>query len=216
MANRRLQCRQVFWRNGWSTASERAGELRLDSAAPAVAQQRGPARSVGARGGHEGPAQSRALTPRLKSASTLPDCSRTSPAQEVVPDCLRSGTRADRRSVRPSSPSPPPASGGQPPAQLLPRHHRPPGRCGAERRIRARPSVNAHPDVGRARESAAYRRAWRNDRPRSSPRLPRAPDEPSAALEWSLDGTPFRFVVVDHTVRPQSGRSVSRGYPGPA
>ena len=127
MANRRLQCRQVFWRNGWSTASERAGELRLDSAAPAVAQQRGPARSVGARGGHEGPAQSRALTPRLKSASTLPDCSRTSPAQEVVPDCLRSGTRADRRSVRPSSPSPPPASGGQPPAQLLPRHHRPPG-----------------------------------------------------------------------------------------
>ena len=38
-------------------------ELRLDSAAPAVAQQRRPARSVGARDGHEGPALSRALTP---------------------------------------------------------------------------------------------------------------------------------------------------------
>ena len=31
--------------------------------------------------------------------------------------------------------------------------------CGAQRRIRARPSVNAHPDVVRARESAAYRLA---------------------------------------------------------
>ena len=38
-------------------------ELRLDSAAPAVAQQRRPARSVGARDGHEGPTLSRALTP---------------------------------------------------------------------------------------------------------------------------------------------------------
>ena len=61
----------------------------------------------------------------------------------------------------------------------------------AERRIRARPSVNAHPDVVRARESAASRLAWRNNRQRSFPRAPRAPDEPSATLEWSLDGTPF-------------------------
>ena len=66
-----------------------------------------------------------------------------------------------------------------------------PRRCGAERRIRARPSVNAHPDVVRARESAAYRLAWRNNRHRPSPPPPRAPDEPSAALEWSLDATPF-------------------------
>jgi len=32
----------------------------------------------------------------------------------------------------------------------------------AARRIRARPSVNAHPDVVHARDSAAYRLAWRN------------------------------------------------------
>ena len=41
----------------------------------------------------------------------------------------------------------------------------------------------------RARESAASRLAWRNNRNRSGPRSPRAPDEPSAALELSLDGT---------------------------
>ena len=216
MANRRLQCRQVFWRNGWSTASERAGQAPTGQrragrgttmATGSICRSSGRSRGSGLFPGPHPTLEVRFNATRLQSNLASP---------EVVPDCLRSGTRADRRSVRPSSPSPPPASGGRPPAQLLPRHHRPPGRCGAERRIRARPSVNAHPDVGRARESAAYRRAWRNYRPRSSPRLPRAPAEPSAALEWSLDGTPFRFVVVDHTVRPRSGRSVSRGYPGPA
>ena len=43
----------------------------------------------------------------------------------------------------------------------------------------------------RARDSAASRLAWRNNRNRSGPRSPRAPDEPSAALELSLDGTSF-------------------------
>ena len=51
-------------------------------------------------------------------------------------------------------------------------------------------NVNAHPDVVRARDGAASRRAWRNHRCRTTPPSPRAPDEPSAALEWSLDGTP--------------------------
>ena len=63
---------RFFWRNGWSTASERAGKLRLDSAPPAVAQQWRPARSVGARGGHEGPAYFRALTPRLSPLQRYP------------------------------------------------------------------------------------------------------------------------------------------------
>jgi len=55
----------------------------------------------------------------------------------------------------------------------------------------------------RAHESAASRRAWRNNRNRSGPRSPRAPDEPSATLEWSLDGTSSSGFVVDHTVRPR-------------
>ena len=38
-----------------------------------------------------------------------------------------------------------------------------PGRCTAVRRIRARPSVNAHPKVICARESTASRLAWRNN-----------------------------------------------------
>ena len=86
----------------------------------------------------------------------------------------------------------------------------------AERRIRARPSVNAHPDVVRARESAASRLAWRNNRHRAFPRSTRAPDEPSAALELSLDGTPSP-VRRRRPHRPaQPGRSVSREYPGRA
>ena len=90
-----------------------------------------------------------------------------------------------------------------------------PGVAGAARRIRARPSVNAHPDVVRARESAADRRAWRNYRHRPATPPPRAPDEPSAALGWSLDGTPAPVRRRSH--RPaQPGRSVSRGYPGRA
>ena len=51
---------------------------------------------------------------------------------------------------------------------------------------RQRPSEHV-----RARESAASRLVWRNNRHRSTPRSPRAPDEPSAALELSLDETSF-------------------------
>ena len=49
------QCRQVFWRSGTSTASERAGRSPTGQRVRTVAQQHRPARSVGARGGHEGP-----------------------------------------------------------------------------------------------------------------------------------------------------------------
>ena len=104
----------------------------------------------------------------------------------------------------------PPLSGSRRSAGVLPR------RCGAERRIRARPSVNAHPDVVRARESAASRRAWRNNRHRPSPHSPRAPDEPSAALEWSLDATPVPLRRRRPHRPAEPGRSGSRGYPGRA
>ena len=198
------------WRTGGCSVGRSSGvaagprrrsarvKLRLDSAAPAVAQQRRPARSVGARGGHEGPALIPGPHPTLEVRfnATRLQCE---PHQPKGRPGLPAVRHARRPTIRPAVVTVSTA-----------------GVWWTERRIRARPSVNAHPDVVPARESAAYRRAWRNYRRRSSPRLPRAPDEPSAALEWSLDGTPFRFVVVDHTVRPSPGRSVSRGYPGRA
>ena len=66
-----------------------------------------------------------------------------------------------------------------------------PRRCTAERRIRARPSVNAHPDMSaraRAPPPGSPGATTDTDRPH---RRRGAPDEPSAALEWSLDGTSF-------------------------
>ena len=208
-----------------------------------MAQRHRPARSVGARGGHEGPVAP-GPSPPSESASTVSE--RPVPCEHRRRrDSVRSGTGADddvpssrrhrlhRRclvdghrvrccwrhrpaaSVNLCGPKHRPTGGSA--GVPLPSERRPqrsvncPGL--AERRIRARPSVNAHPDVVRARDSAASRLAWRNNRHRSSPRLPRAPDEPSAALELSLDGTPSPVRRRPH--RPaQTGRSVSRGYPG--
>ena len=73
MANRRLQCRQVFWRSGRSTASEPAGRAPTGQRARTVAQQQRPARSVGARGGHEGPASTPGPHPTFESAPTVPE-----------------------------------------------------------------------------------------------------------------------------------------------
>ena len=95
MANRRLQYRQVFWRNGWSTASERA-QASSDWTAP-----RRPWHNNGDRLGlSELGAVTRvrlyprALTPRLSPLhATRPQCNLASP--KVVPYSLRSGTRAD-------------------------------------------------------------------------------------------------------------------------
>ena len=94
MANRRLQCRQLFWRNGWSTASERAGCAPTGQPARTVAQQRRPARSVGARGGHEGPASTRALTPRLSPLQRYPNPPSLASA-DVTLRPVRAGTRDD-------------------------------------------------------------------------------------------------------------------------
>ena len=65
--------------------------------------------------------------------------------------------------------------------------------------------------VVRARDSAASRLVWRNDRLRSFPRLPRAPDEPSAATRVVARRNALPLRRRPH--RPaQPGRSVSRGY----
>ena len=104
----------------------------------------------------------------MKSASTLPDCSGTSPARRSSRTRCGQRTRADDdpfQAVR----------------QVL-------QRCGAEDSRAA--NVNAQPNVVPARDGAASRLAWRSNRHRPAPPSPRAPDEPSAALEWSLDRTP--------------------------
>ena len=65
----------------------------------------------------------------------------------------------------------------------------------------------------RAREHRLQARLAQQLTPPGPPSA-RAPDEPSAALGWSLDGTPLPVRRQPH--RPaQSGRSVSRGYPRP-
>ena len=87
-------------------------------------------------------------------------------------------------------------------------------RCRAEDSRAA--SVNAHPDVVPARESTASRLAWRKNRYRPAPPSPRAPDEPSAALGWSLDATPLPIRRRRPHRPAQPGRCVSRAYPGRA
>ena len=96
MAKRRLQCRQVFWRSGRSTASERAGQAPTGQRAPTVAQQQRPARSVGARGGHEGPVlyTGPALTPRLSPFQRYPNAPALASTDAAVSP-VRSGTGAD-------------------------------------------------------------------------------------------------------------------------
>ena len=90
-AKSRLQSRQVFWRSGVSTASERPGATSDWTASRnrgTGAQQQGPARSVGARGGHEGPAPIRALTPTSESAPYAARTRRRTPRGLWTPTLL--------------------------------------------------------------------------------------------------------------------------------
>jgi len=101
MAKSRPHWRQVRWRSGSSTASERAGRAPTGQRAESVAQQQGLARSVGARDGHEGPGRHiRALTPRLSPPRTLPE--RRPPRQRPGCGRCRSRGRQERahRSLR--------------------------------------------------------------------------------------------------------------------
>ena len=84
MANRRLQRRQVFWRSGTSTASERAGRSPTGQRVRTVAQPHRPARSVGARGGHEGPLAIPGPHPTFQPAAYATRTSRCPPAPEAV------------------------------------------------------------------------------------------------------------------------------------
>ena len=97
MAKRLIQSRQVFWRSGRSTASEPAGRAPTGQRARTVAQQQRPARSVGARGGHEGPASTPGPHPTSESAPTVPErasplrtpTSRSPSAQVRAPTTIR-------------------------------------------------------------------------------------------------------------------------------
>ena len=85
MPKGRLQCRQVFWRSG-RTASAPAGQARTGQRARTVAQEHRPARSVGARGGHEGPA------------------GRTRPSPHPASESIRNGIHSARAGVSPVRP----------------------------------------------------------------------------------------------------------------
>ena len=75
---------QVFWRSGTSTASERAGRSPTGQRVRTVAQQHRPARSVGARGGHEGPVAIPGPHPTFQPAAYATRTSRCPPAPEAV------------------------------------------------------------------------------------------------------------------------------------
>ena len=88
-----VQCRQVFWRSGWSTALERARRAPTGQRAGTVAQRYRPARSVGARGGHEGPVAP-GPSPHAESASTVSERP-VACEHRRRRDSVRSGTGAD-------------------------------------------------------------------------------------------------------------------------
>ena len=176
MANSRLQYRQVFWRNGWFTASERAGQAPTGQRRARRGTTTVTARSVGARGGHEGPALFRALTPTLESASTLPDCGGTSPAQGSyrtpsgqarAPTTTRSSEswRLCRRcvGVRNVPPGAPASRCGAEDSRAAERQ-RPSGRGprARERRLQARLAQQPTPSVPTV--AACARRAFRGTR----------------------------------------------------
>ena len=169
MANKRLQCRQVFWRNGWSTASERVGQAPTGQHRAGHGTTTATGSICRSSGRSRGPGLIPGPHPTLEVRfNATPTAGETSPARRS------SRTRYGQRTRADDDPFQAVRQGLQ--------------RCGAEDSRAA--NVNAHPDVVPARDSAASRLAWRNNRHRPAPPSPRAPDEPSAALEWSLDGTP--------------------------
>ncbi len=200
MANRRLQCRQLFWRNGWSTASEREGRAPTGQPARTVAQQRGPARSVGARGGHEGPASTGpGPHPTSESAPTLSE-----PA--VACEHERRSAHARAREMSPPAASSARRAHSQSPAQTLTRRRS--ASSVAQRRARSSTAIRSH--VRQIERSTwqtrqVRRRRGRHTRPQSrqarrcfvrqSPRrfrpLPRTPSR----------GSPPRFA--DSLMRPR-------------
>ena len=87
-----------------------------------------------------------------------------------------------------------------------------PRRCTAERRIRARPSVNAHPDMSaRARAPPPGSSGATTDTDRPHGRRVRQTSLPRHSSGRSTE-RPFRFVV-DHTVRPRPAVPSREGTP---
>ena len=207
------------WRTGGYSSGRSSGvtagprrrsarsELRLDSAAPAVAQQRRPARSVGARDGHEGPAIPGPSPPAHESASTLPDRRATSPARRSSRTPCRSGTRDD----------------DDPPTAV----RAPSATCIGVRSVSANGSGAARRSGGFARGRASTPiRTWSARAiapPPGSPGATTTTDRPHGrrVRQTSLPRhsgcrstqRPFRFVVVDHTAWPSPAVPSREGTP---
>ena len=102
--------RQVRWRSGWSTASERAGQAPTGQPGAVVTQLHRPAGTVGALGGHEGPVVRPGphLTPTFTSAVTRPASSlglgrsiaADAMCDEMVTAALRAASRAPEAAGR--------------------------------------------------------------------------------------------------------------------
>ena len=180
MANKRLQCRQLFWRNGWSTASERAGQAPTGqrragrgttTATGSICRSSGRSRGSGLIPGPHPTFEVRFNATRLQSNLASP---------EVVPDSLRSGTRADDDPFQPSARR----------------------SSVAERRIRARPTstpIRTWSPRAIAPPPGASGATTDTDRPHR--RCVRQTSLPRHSSGRSTQ-RPLRFVVVDHTVRP--------------
>ncbi len=175
MANRRLQCRHVFWRSGMSTASERAGRSPTGHRARIVAQQHWPARSVGARGGHEGPVALPGPHPTaesncLRCGAAWPSCS----ANAARRRCSRPSTRCARASCAPTAgtwTSPRRSSSTTPPTSSRPCGSRSTSSISTRTRYPHAPS-SGRSGSGRTRCSrpTASRRSRRSPRPGTATR----------------------------------------------
>ena len=181
MANKRLQCRQVFWRNGWSTASERVGQ--------APTGQR--------RAGHG----------TTTATGSICRSSGRSRGPGLIPgphSTLEVRFNATPTAVEPRQP------GGRPGLATVSARapttirSKPSARCSsvAERRIRARPTstpIRTWSPRAMAPPPGSPGAATDTDRPHR--RRVRQTSLPRHSSGRSTE-RPLRFVVVDHTVRP--------------
>ena len=188
MANRRLQCRQLFWRNGWSTASERAGQAPTGqrragrgttTGTGSVCRSSGRSRGSGSSPGPHPTLEVRFNATRQQSDLASPESSRTPCGQARAPTTTRS--------------SPSWRCGGFARGQAST-----PMRTVVARAIAPPPgSPGATTGFARPHVAACARRAFRSTlvvaRRNVLPLRRRRPHLPA-----------------------QPGRSVSRGYPGPA
>ena len=191
MANKRLQCRQVFWRNGWSTASERVGQAPTGQHRAGHGTTTATGSICRSSGRSRGPGLIPGPHPTLEVRfNATPTAGETSPARRSSRTRCGQRTRAD-----------------DDPFQAVRQ-----GSSVAERRIRARPTstpIRTWSPRAIAPPPGSPGAITDTDPPHR--RRVRQTSLPRHSSGRSTE-RPLRFVVVDHTVRP-SRRSVSRGYP---